>query len=516
MAKDCNQVNLAATSAANPVGPLHLLMLGALALAALLWAASVVLDMQPTQTVSYLLPLGFYGLATAVFVWRRLAKGGYSVFHIPVFFSLANFLRFGLMTLAIYADPSLLHPFFHGDYQQIRVALLYFAIGMLAYWAGCSLVSAKGEKLGSQNRCHDEPSKDVEGGANLPVLWLVYLLTLGVRAYEVYTTGTNRSLAAFGARNENVAEIQFFSIADMVGTWCFIVFAIERFSHPAERFLRGLFRVVFVIECFFGLLTGMKSALLMPFFLAATLFALINKKLKKSLCFAPFLALIVIYPLFNSARQLPGEGGKGIAVVQRWAAAVGQAQERTLDTSEWLTSGWDSTVQRLALLQEMALAMNLGDRAEWLKGDERWWMLPLYPFVPRYIWPSKPILLKGQRFSVATGSTENNSLAITIPGDLYLEFGFLGLLIGMSILGMLGQWLTNMISGPLRKESLFMYTAIFWSLVFLESDVFGLVTGLMKSLVMLWVFVKLIYVPRHRIQLSPPSQLGGFACGEKA
>src|SRR5437016_12346967 len=112
MAKDCNQV---ATTVANPVGPLHLLMLGALALAALLWAANVVLDVQPTQTVSYLLPLGFYGLATAVFVWRRLAKGGYSVFHIPVFCSLTNFLRFGLITLAIYADPSLLHPFFHGN-----------------------------------------------------------------------------------------------------------------------------------------------------------------------------------------------------------------------------------------------------------------------------------------------------------------------------------------------------------------------------------------------------------------
>src|SRR6266699_2381332 len=157
MAKDSNQVILAAPSVANPVGPRHLLMLGVLALAAFVWAANVVLDMQPTQTVSYLLPLGFYGLATAVFVWRRLAKGVYSVFHIPVFCSLSNFLRFGLITLAIYADPSLLTPFFHGDYQQVRVALLCFAGGMLAYWAGCGLVSAKGEKLGRQDRCHGEP-----------------------------------------------------------------------------------------------------------------------------------------------------------------------------------------------------------------------------------------------------------------------------------------------------------------------------------------------------------------------
>jgi len=149
--------------------------------------------------------------------------------------------------------------------------------------------------------------------------------------------------------------------------------------------------------------------------------------------------------------------------------------------------------------------MNLGDRAEWLRGDEHWWMVPFYPFVPRFIWPSKPVLIKGQRFSIATGSTASNSMAITTPGDLYLEFGFPGLVIGMFLSGMLGQWLTNMIGGPLRKESLVVYTGVFWSVVFLESGVFDSVTGLMKALVLLWVFVKVIYIPRHRIQLSPPS-----------
>jgi len=96
-------------------------------------------------------------------------------------------------------------------------------------------------------------------------------------------------------------------------------------------------------------------------------------------------------------------------------------------------------------------------------------------------------------------------MAITTPGDLYLEFGFPGLVIGMFLSGMLGQWLTNMIGGPLREESLVVYTGVFWSVVFLESGVFDSVTGLMKALVLLWVFVKVIYIPRHRIQLSPPS-----------
>ena len=138
--------------------------------------------------------------------------------------------------------------------------------------------------------------------------------------------------------------------------------------------------------------------------------------------------------------------------------------------------------------------MNLGYRAEQLGGDEHWWMLPFYPFVPRFIWTSKPILNKGQRFSIATGSTASTSQAITIPGDLYLEFGFLGLAIGMFLSGMLGQWLTNMIGGPLRKDSLVIY-----------AGVFDFVTGVLRIFFLVWVFVKVIYVPQHRTQISPPS-----------
>jgi len=314
----------------------------------------------------------------------------------------------------------------------------------------------------------------------------------------------NRGLAAFGARNENVAEIQFFSVADAVGIWCFIVVTIERFAHPSKRFLRGVFGAAFVIECFFGLVTGMKSAFLMPFFLAAMIYALIKKRINKTRFIAPFVLLVAIYPLSNTYRTL-GWGGRGFSTVQKWGAAVEYSREKTLGASEWFTNGWNSSVERLSLLPNMALAMNLGYRAEQLGGDEHWWMLPFYPFVPRFIWTSKPILNKGQRFSIATGSTASTSQAITIPGDLYLEFGFLGLAIGMFLSGMLGQWLTNMIGGPLRKESLVVYTGVFWSVVFLESGVFDSVTGLMKALVLLWVFVKVIYIPRHRIQLSPPS-----------
>src|SRR5437588_12444062 len=85
--------------------------------------------------------------------------------------------------------------------------------------------------------------------------------------------------------------------------------------------------------------------------------------------------------------------------------------------------GIDHTLQRMDLLTSVAEVLALGSRASMLKGDERWWMLPFYPFIPRFLWPSKPILDKGARFSLALGNPETTATAITYPGDLYLQFG---------------------------------------------------------------------------------------------
>lgn len=71
--------------------------------------------------------------------------------------------------------------------------------------------------------------------------------------------------------------------------------------------------------------------------------------------------------------------------------------------------------------------------------------LPLIAaLVPRFIWPDKPIIQLGAWFAVEIGAgyvgesgRSNNSVNMTIPGELYLDFGYAGLIIGSFLLGML-------------------------------------------------------------------------------
>ena len=132
-------------------------------------------------------------------------------------------------------------------------------------------------------------------------------------------------------------------------------------------------------------------------------------------------------------------------------------------------------------------------------------MLPFYPFIPRFLWSSKPILDKGRRFSVALGLGDQTATTLTYPGDLCFEFGVPGLLLGMFLFGLVAQWLTNRLSVAGSKRHLFIYTGLLITLVFLiESDVFAFWSTLIRSTTILSTVAWAVYrnSPERAIKYS--------------
>ncbi len=64
--------------------------------------------------------------------------------------------------------------------------------------------------------------------------------------------------------------------------------------------------------------------------------------------------------------------------------------------------------------------------------------------VPRVLWPGKPTIRLGAWFAVEIGQAYvnpegliNNSINMTIPGELYLDFGWIGIVVGCFLFGSL-------------------------------------------------------------------------------
>ncbi len=66
----------------------------------------------------------------------------------------------------------------------------------------------------------------------------------------------------------------------------------------------------------------------------------------------------------------------------------------------------------------------------------------LYAWIPRVVWPSKPEIASGKWFAIRSGlayvdenGRVNNSVDMGIGGELYLNFGYMGVIIGSFLLG---------------------------------------------------------------------------------
>ncbi len=65
-----------------------------------------------------------------------------------------------------------------------------------------------------------------------------------------------------------------------------------------------------------------------------------------------------------------------------------------------------------------------------------------YAFIPRFLWPEKPKIAKGAWFAYRIGlayikpdGSYSNSINMTVPGELYLNFGWTGVVVGCLLFG---------------------------------------------------------------------------------
>jgi|GEM_PF-729819 len=98
--------------------------------------------------------------------------------------------------------------------------------------------------------------------------------------------------------------------------------------------------------------------------------------------------------------------------------------------------------ERLAVIAQLTKVVYLTEKNGFYEGATS---APLLTsLVPRVFWPDKPKIMLGQWFALEAGiafkndaGAINNSVNMTIPGELYMDFGFAGVVIGCLIFGMI-------------------------------------------------------------------------------
>lgn len=116
-------------------------------------------------------------------------------------------------------------------------------------------------------------------------------------------------------------------------------------------------------------------------------------------------------------------------------------------------------------------------------------------FVPRFLWPGKPVIGNSEVIGNLYFNTSGNSPATTYMGDLYRNFGLVGIFIGMALLGvslrLLYRWfIEGQKLQPLRC-ALFLVVSLTANYESLYSQFFP---GLIQRLVMSAVVIGIVWI----------------------
>ena len=477
---------------------LHLVLMCVLALSATAWGWMLMEGQQSDEVDTFLLVLGVYGALTAAFIAWRMQSTDFRFFAIPNLLSLLAFVDFGLAPLVCYFVFGQFNPSFHGRDGQFVRSLAYVVLGMMAFWAGTHVVEWRKAAVTGAALAQERAST-TSSPLGPAVMWALGLYSVAflVKTYLLANFGYDYGLS-LDVYFRHLGAMQVANVTFQLGTYALVILAIERSFHPFSLERKALFWLVFATECLWGLLSGMKANLLQNFVLVAVVSSMTERKLKKGWLAAAVLGLVVVYPFSIQYRELLRTRANDAMGVEDTGQILNSALDQATGTEStvggWTESGAGSAISRLNLLQSVAALMSLGPRADRLKGDERWWMLPFYPFIPRLLWRHKPILDKGRRFSIALGYGDQTATALTYPGDLCFVFGVPGLLIGMFLFGLVAESSTRLLNVPGSKQHLFVYTGLVLTMIFLvELDAFDFWCTLIRSFVILCIVGRLAY-----------------------
>ncbi|MDQ3662247.1 MAG: hypothetical protein M3454_14560 [Actinomycetota bacterium] len=388
----------------------------------------------------------------------------------PGLYGLAVAVLFGVTSLAWLGTPGTPGPDLARD--DITRALLVVSLATLAFAAG-SWVSFR-PITHPRVSFHD-------GSPSAKALLLAYLvgvasLALGISlnsyGYVTNLSGSGRILPL----------LQLFSALGTVTTLVTLCCALVYFRTGRRRLGRML--VIFVaVQIAVGFVAGYKGASLDPLLVTFLAYVVIRRRIPwRAVSIALVVTFVVLLPANTayraSLREGPGDTGSAL---ERTVTRPGLYRPDRL-----VSDAYGYTFRRFRLIDSVALIVsNTPSKYPWARGN-RYLQLPLVIAVPRAVWPQKPELDDSTQFSTTYWQfppSDRTATGLTQVGDLYRNFGLMGVAVGMLAWGLAmggSSRLYRRWFSP-RLEVIWLY-GLLKAVTYVESDLPFLVASWLKIL----------------------------------
>lgn len=291
---------------------------------------------------------------------------------------------------------------------------------------------------------------------------------------------------------------QLVDVLTSAGTFALVLLAINFVIRRTGR-ARTLLLLALSEEVTVGLLTGMKSEFILTLFAITPVLAIgTNRFPTRILTGGAALLLLLVFPFVTTYRETVRAGSTELGPQQAFERAPALIRDIYTEQGpvEILGTASDSLVQRLGQIPNVAIIVQKTPSDIPYKSLSEVAGAPALGFIPRFIWPGKPILDGGYRFNqeyFGMPPTIYSSAAITPVGDLYRHGGLLVVAFGMAAFGVAARFVDRRLHPRTGLRNALYFIPFFVALINLEIGLVAMLAGLpvligMPALIDRWVF----------------------------
>jgi hypothetical protein len=329
--------------------------------------------------------------------------------------------------------------------------------------------------------------------------WILYAIGIGARLASVATTGQfgyvgDSASAITGATSYRDILAQLSLCAPLA-----VAAAATQVYQERSAKARITLGLLFLIELGFGAAAGAKASFVITALAVIIPFSVSRGRLPKKVIFALLLLFLLIIVPFNQAyRTIVNQSPERLTPIQSIAGMPTILEQTAKAASSALPSSFDYLAQRISEISNVAIIIQRTPQQVPFINPAQLAEASIAGMVPRAIWPTKPIMITGLKFSEQFYDLPpTTSSADTVVGGLYWYGGWLPVLIGMFLLGCGVRLLDGILDVRAHSHAIFLVLLLFISIVGGENDFAAILVSVPPALVVWFVAVFLTFKQRR-------------------
>ena len=342
--------------------------------------------------------------------------------------------------------------------------------------------------------------------------WILYAIATAARIASAVATG----LFGYVGNVQSVYTTasgyqQVLSLLSLCAPLAVAAAALQVFRERVPG-ARVTLTVLFLAEIAVGAAAGGKQSFIITILAVAIPFTTARRRVHKgllaftALAFTGLAFLLIVVP-FNQAYRSTARNASGTLSISQALGAAPSILGQTIGTGNAggaLSFSASSLLSRIREIDSPAIIMQRTPAQIGFVNPVQLVTAPVAALVPRAVWPGKPILDSGYRFSQTyyeLPATVYTSSAITPAGDLYQHGGWIPVIVGMFLLGCGVRLLDDVMDLYGSPHCVFLFLLMFPSLVKQEGDWVGTLAGIPGTL-LIWLFATYLTFRRQSGRLG--------------